>query len=255
MSDGREALVEPNLGFVFKVARQYRNLGVPLEDLINEGSVGLIEAARRYDPARGTKFSTYAVWWIRRSILNALTDQSRVVRVPDYQKRRLREVREVEGSLRRLLGRAPRRDEISRRMPGGLRALEEAERVPLREVSLGAPVSSTSGLSLGDSLADEATPGPEERLLRWERRRQVRSALTALTDRERLVLYHRFGLGGGPCLSLHETGNAMGMSRERVRQIQDHAVARMRRALLRPVHRFPSALLRKRKGDAVAGVP
>jgi RNA polymerase primary sigma factor len=225
-------LVESNLAFVYKVAGQYRNLGIPFEDLLNEGNLGLIQAAHRFDPGRGTKFGTYAVWWIRRAILKALTDQAKIVKVPEYQTRRIRQVREVETSLRLVLGRAPRQDEISGRVAGGVRAVRALETIPLREVSLN-HVHHGSKISLADSLADRERPTPEERLLERESRILVRGALTDLTDRERVVLYHRFGLGGDPCLSLLETGVAMGISRERVRQIQDRAVERMRRALRR----------------------
>jgi RNA polymerase primary sigma factor len=260
-------LVEPNLPFVFRIARQYRGLGLPFEDLVNEGSVGLIEASRRYDPGRGTKFSTYAVWWIRRSILKALSDQIKIVKVPEYQTRRLREVRETERTLHLSLGRAPGRDELSKRVHGGLRALQSADRIPLREVSLSAAMDGAGGLSIADTLVDRTAPSPEERLLRREARRQVRRALAALTEREQRVLFHRFGLGGGPCLSLLETGTALGMSRERVRQIQDRAVDRMRRSLLRrfvaaPARRaWPDPIVAsaiasgKRKGDAASGAP
>jgi RNA polymerase primary sigma factor len=255
-------LVEANMPFVFRVARQYQNVGIPLEDLRNEGIVGLIEAAHRYDPDRGTKFSTYAVWWIRRSILKALTEQSRLVKVPEYQTRRLREVREAESSLRLTLGRAPGRDEVSRKVGGGLRAVQAALRIPTREISLSTVVATDGrGTSLGETLVDRTTPTPEQRLLTLEGRRQLRSALARLTDRERLVLVHRFGLGGGSCLSLLETGTAMGMSRERVRQIQDRAVGRMRRTLLRrfvasPSRRsYPDPIGTEKKGTPLAASP
>lgn len=265
MAATNHELVEANMPFVFKVARQYQNVGIPLEDLRHEGIVGLIEAARRYDPERGTKFSTYAVWWIRRAILKALTEQSKLVKVPEYQTRRLREVREAEWSLRLVLGRAPGRDEVSRRVAGGLRAVQAAQRIPVREVSLSTVVTTDGrGTPLGETLADGVTPSPEEKLLRKEARRLLHAALGRLTDRERLVLKHRFGLEGGSCLSLLETGTAMGMSRERVRQIQDRAVERMRRALLRRfvaapsrgTYRYAGAVgPEKRKGDAASGVP
>jgi RNA polymerase primary sigma factor len=241
-----EDLVEPNLPFVFRVARQYRNLGVPFEDLLNEGNVGLIEAARRYDPTRGTKFSTYAVWWIRRAILRALTEQGRIVKIPEYQTRKRRESLE--------LARSPG----SRTLDLAPSGVQGGVPLPVHEVSLSS-VAPGAASPLAESLADTARPSAEQQLLQREAKRRVRGALVGLTPREQAVLYHRFGFGGGVCLSLLETGAAMGMSRERVRQIQDRAVERMRRTLLRRFvtappkarYRYAGALfLEKRKGDA-----
>ena len=112
-------LIESNLSFVVKVASEYRNLGLPFEDLLNEGNIGLIEAAHRYDASKGTKFITYAIWWIRKSILKALSEHSNLVRVPTYQMKKVKEIRDAENSLRRSLGRKPKREEISERLMEG----------------------------------------------------------------------------------------------------------------------------------------
>src|SRR5512134_2546509 len=129
-------LIESNLSFVVKVATEYRNLGLPFEDLLNEGNIGLIEAAHRYDASKGTKFITYAIWWIRKSILKALSEHSNLVRVPSYQMKKVREIRDAEASLRRSLGRAPERGEISRRLAKSVNKIDQVLQFTMREVSL-----------------------------------------------------------------------------------------------------------------------
>ena len=134
--DSLNGLIESNLSFVVKVASEYRNLGLPFEDLLNEGNLGLIEAAHRYDASKGTKFITYAIWWIRKSILKALSEHSSLVRVPTYQMKKVREIRDVEANLSRRLGRRPRRDEISARLERSLAKVDQILQYSLREMSL-----------------------------------------------------------------------------------------------------------------------
>ncbi len=132
----RDELVQANLSFVVKVASEYRNLGLPFEDLLNEGNLGLIEAAHRYDASKGTKFITYAIWWIRKSILKALSEHSSLVRVPTYQMKKVREIRDAENTLRRKLGRKPKREEISERLSKSVNKIDQTLQLKLREVSL-----------------------------------------------------------------------------------------------------------------------
>src|SRR5512136_508713 len=134
--DALNELIESNLSFVVKVASEYRNLGLPFEDLLNEGNIGLIEAAHRYDASKGTKFITYAIWWIRKSILKALSEHSNLVRVPNYQMKKVREIRDAENSLRRSLGRAPMREEISERLSKNISKIDQVLQFNLREISL-----------------------------------------------------------------------------------------------------------------------
>jgi RNA polymerase primary sigma factor len=229
-----EHLVASNLSFVVKVASEYRNLGLPLEDLLNEGNLGLIEAARRYDPAKGTKFITYAIWWIRKSILKALAEQVNLVRVPTYQMKKVREVRETERTLRKELGRSPERQEISARMDVSIKKVDQVLQVHSKETSIDDTVGKDKKTPVSDFLTDPDDESPEDNLLKREGTTLVAQALHFLSDQEQVVIKHRFGLEGCPILTLKEIGEKMGVSRERVRQIETQAKQRLRRIFNRP---------------------
>jgi len=226
-------LVESNLSFVVKVASEYRNLGMPFEDLLNEGNVGLIEAAHRYDASKGTKFITYAIWWIRKAILKALSEHSNLVRVPTYQMKKVREIRDVENGLLRDLGRRPERGEISERMDRSLSKIDQVLQFNLRELSLDDKVGRDRDASVTEYLVDDVAHGPEEDLVRREASFLVTEALRHLTPQERLVIRHRFGLAGGTQLTLKEIGEMLCISRERVRQIECQAKDRLRKVFAR----------------------
>ena len=222
-------LVESNLSFVVKVASEYRNLGLPFEDLLNEGNIGLIEAAHRYDASKGTKFITYAIWWIRKSILKALSEHSNMVRVPNYQLKKVREIRDAENSLRRSLGRKPQREEISARLSKSVHKIDQVLQLKLREVSLDDKVGKDRDSSISEYLVDNNSESPEDDLIRREANSLVSEALDFLTEQERTVVTFRFGLAGGPPLTLKEIGGKMGISRERVRQVECQAKRRIRK--------------------------
>ena len=232
--DAFEHLVASNLSFVVKVASEYRNLGLPLEDLLNEGNLGLIEAARRYDPEKGTKFITYAIWWIRKAILKALAEQVNLVRVPTYQMKKVKQVREAEHTLRKELVRAPERHEISDRLDTTLKKVDQTLQVHSKEVSLDDTVGKEKKTPVSDYLIDQDSESPEENLIRREGTSLVGDALQHLSEQEQIVVRHRFGLDGCPILTLKEIGEQMGVSRERVRQIETQAKARLRRLFNRP---------------------
>ncbi len=232
--DAFEHLVAANLSFVVKVASEYRNLGLPLEDLLNEGNLGLIEAARRYDPTKGTKFITYAIWWIRKSILKALAEQVNVVRVPTYQMKKIRELREAERMLREELGRTPDRGELSEKLEVSVKKVDQVLQVRSREMSIDDTVGKEQKTPVSDFLVDKGTESPESELLKREGTELVTVALEMLNEQERLVVKHRFGLDGCPVLTLKEIGEQMGVSRERVRQIETQAKERLRRLFARP---------------------
>lgn len=232
--DAFEHLVASNLSFVVKVASEYRNLGLPLEDLLNEGNLGLIEAARRYDPEKGTKFITYAIWWIRKAILKALAEQVNLVRVPTYQMKKVKQVREAEHTLRKELGRTPERHEISDRLETTLKKVDQTLQVHSKEVSLDDTVGKEKKTPVSDYLIDQDSESPEENLIRREGTSLVGDALQHLSEQEQIVVRHRFGLDGCPILTLKEIGEQMGVSRERVRQIETQAKARLRRLFNRP---------------------
>ena len=228
----REALnelIESNLSFVVKVSSEYRNLGLPFEDLLNEGNIGLIEAAHRYDASKGTKFITYAIWWIRKSILKALSEHSNLVRVPNYQMKKVREIRDAEASLRRALGRAPQREEISNRLSKSVTKIDQVLQFTMREVSLDEKVGKDRDKPIAEYLVDPACTSPEDDLINRESNSLVGEAMAHLTEQERIVVAYRFGLAGGPPLTLKEIGEKMGISRERVRQIECQAKSRLRK--------------------------
>src|SRR5262245_24258163 len=170
-------LIESNLSFVVKVSIEYRNLGLPFEDLLNEGNLGLIEAARRYDASKGTKFITYAIWWIRKSILKALSEHSNMVRVPNYQLKKVREIREAETTLRRSLGRKPKREEISACLSKSVTKIDQVLQLKLREVSLDDKVGKERESSIAEYLVDKNLTSPEDDLIRREANSLVSEAM------------------------------------------------------------------------------
>jgi RNA polymerase primary sigma factor len=224
-----EKLVQSNLSFVVKIASEYRNLGLSFEDLLNEGNVGLLEAARRYDCSKGTKFITYAIWWIRKSILKALAEQSTLVRLPSYQVKKYRRINGAEMALTQQLGRRPERAEISARLGERGENVDQVLRNRVREMSLDERVGRDQGASVAEFLVDASLDSPEETLIRSENSRLLHAALLNLTCQEREVLVGRFGLDGENGMTLREIGSSMGLSRERVRQIENQAKRKIRR--------------------------
>ena len=225
----RNELIQSNLSFVVKVASEYRNLGMPFEDLLNEGNLGLIEAATRFDASKGTKFITYAIWWIRKSVLKALSERSTLVRVPSYQMKRVREIREAETALRGTLGRKPAREEISARLRSNVTKIDQVLQFNLREVSLEHKVGREKDQSISDYLPDDRSPNAEDEMIQREDTSLVAEAVRELTDQEKSVVRYRFGLSGDPARTLKEVGELMNISRERVRQIEVKAKQRLRK--------------------------
>ena len=256
LGGSREALhelIESNLSFVVKVATEYRNLGLPFEDLLNEGNIGLIEAAHRYDASKGTKFITYAIWWIRKSILKALSEHSSLVRVPTYQMKKVREIRDAENSLRRSLGRKPKREEISQRLERSLAKIDQVLQFTMREMSLDEKIGKDRDTPISDYLVDDGTISPEEDLITREANSLVSEAMQQLSEQEKIVIAYRFGIAGGQTLTLKEIGEIMSISRERVRQIECQAKTRLRKIFARkrmvkapPKRPFPTSRVTRR---------
>jgi len=226
-------LIESNLSFVVKVATEYRNLGLPFEDLLNEGNIGLIEAAHRYDASKGTKFITYAIWWIRKSILKALSEHSSLVRVPTYQMKKVREIRDAENTLRRSLGRKPKREEISKQLARSLSKIDQVLQYSMREMSLDEKIGKDRDTPISDYLVDDGSISPEEDLISREANSLVSEAMQQLSEQEKIVIAYRFGIAGGQTLTLKEIGEIMSISRERVRQIECQAKTRLRKIFAR----------------------
>jgi RNA polymerase primary sigma factor len=224
-----ETLVQSNLSFVVKIASEYSNLGLSFEDLLNEGNVGLLEAARRYDSAKGTKFITYAIWWIRKSILKALAEQSTLVRLPSYQIKKYRRISGAEEALTQSLGRKPDRSEIGARLGERRESIDQVLRNRVRETSLDERVGRDQGQAVADYLVDGSLENPEDNLIRGENARMLQRAMLSLSSQEREVLAGRFGLEGDQGLTLREIGDVMSLSRERVRQIENQAKRKIRR--------------------------
>lgn len=221
-------LVESNLSFVAKVASEYRYLGLPFEDLLNEGNLGLIQAAQRFDPTRDNKFISYAIWWIRKSILKALSEKAHVVRMPYSQIKKVKEIRKAEKSLQRSLGRKPNREEISGHLSKSVSKIDRVLQYGVQETSLDARMGEDQETPLADLLVDCAGRSPEETYLEREMNGDIGEAFGQLNDQQKTVLAYRFGLLG-PALTLQETGEHMGVSRERVRQIETQAKDRLRK--------------------------
>jgi RNA polymerase primary sigma factor len=225
-----DKLTRANLRFVVSVAKQYQNQGLSLADLINEGNIGLIKAAKRFDETRGFKFISYAVWWIRQAILQALAEQSRIVRLPLNRVGTLHKIGKISSSLEQEFGREPSPDEIAKKLE--LTEIEVADTLKISNshLSLDAPFSVSEDNSLMDVLEDEFQPSPDEALLDESLKLEIERALDSLTPREAEVINLYFGLSHEKALTLEEIGARFGLTRERVRQIKEKAIRRLRHA-------------------------
>src|SRR5262245_36022850 len=229
--EARRALACAHLRFVASIAARYRNLGLPLEDLLSEGSIGLMQAARLYDPAHGTRFTTYAVYWIRRAILRALEAQRTLVHVPSNCHRQARSVRRVAGALRADLGREPTSEEVRRGAGLTHRQMNDLHGVEVGPVSLDAPISGDGDVRVIDVLPAAGAADPHSRLTQRDAADRVRCALDRLEERDREVMSRRYGLDGGVPESLRDIGDGIGLSREAIRLIERRALRRLRPAV------------------------
>lgn len=227
-------LVKGNLAFVVKIANDYRWTGVPVEDLVNAGNIGLIGAARRFDATRNVRFTTYAAFWVRKSILEAVAGESRVVRLPAYHTQMQREIFHAETTLHRSLGRKPSRAELASHLSMNVCRLERLLRFGGSEISLDDPLENTPGAVLRNRLAEPGGESIERKILLQELTSSLQKLLGELDRRQRTVLKLRFGLEGARPRSLSEIGKRLKVSRERVRQIERGAIRSIRAALDRP---------------------
>jgi len=221
-------LTECNLRFVVSVAKDYQGQGLPLTDLINEGNLGLIKAAKRFDETRGFKFISYAVWWIRQSILQALAEHSRIVRLPLNRVGTIGKITKEAEFLEQQYERAPSQDEIAEGLAMKSNEVSDAIRISRRHHSLNTPFRDGEKNALIDVISDGAQPMPDFRLMGESLKQEIRDALSTLKERERDVIRMYFGIDREYALTLNEIGEEFNLTRERVRQIKEKAIRRLR---------------------------
>jgi RNA polymerase primary sigma factor len=225
-----DKMVRANLRFVVSVSKQYQNQGLSLPDLINEGNLGLIKAAQRFDETRGFKFISYAVWWIRQSILQALAEQARIVRLPLNKIGSINKVNKVFSKLEQAFEREPTHDEIAETLGVLPEDVKDSMRNTGKHVSMDAPLLSSEddAGNMYEVLTSEDSPKPDGSLLSESLRKEIERALGTLSNREADVLRLYFGLHGGPAMTLEEIGERFALTRERVRQIKEKAIRRLK---------------------------
>ncbi len=222
-----EKLTTANLRFVVSVAKQYQNQGLKLPDLINEGNVGLVKAAKRFDETRGFKFISYAVWWIRQSILQALAEQSRVVRLPLNKIGSINKINKAFSHLEQINQRPPTAEEIAKELDLTVYVVQQSMKNSGRHISMDAPLKEGETSSLYDVRSGES-PDPDAALLRDSLNIEINTVLDTLTQREADVIRLFYGLEGQPPMTLEEIGGTFGLTRERVRQIREKGIRRLR---------------------------
>lgn len=225
-----EKLTKANLRFVVSVAKQYQNQGLSLGDLINEGNLGLIKAAKRFDETRGFKFISYAVWWIRQSILQALAEQSRIVRLPLNRVGALNKIGKAFSTLEQEFEREPSASELAEELDMSLFEVSDTLKISGRHLSMDAPFAQGEDNRLLDVIQDNRQPAPDSGLLEQSLKEEVKRALATLSERESQVIKLYFGLDSEHSLTLEEIGEKFNLTRERVRQIKEKAIRRLRHA-------------------------
>ena len=223
-----ENLTKANLRFVVSVAKQYQNQGISLGDLINEGNLGLIKAAQRFDATRGFKFISYAVWWIRQSILQALAEQSRIVRLPLNKIGFINRITRACSALEQRYEREPSAEELAETLDISANDVLDTMKFSNRHVSVDAPFAQEEKNTLLDVLQDETGKKPDQGLILESLKREITQALSKLNYRESNVVIYYFGLNSQPALTLEEIGAKLNLTRERVRQIKEKAIRRLR---------------------------
>jgi len=223
-----EKLTKANLRFVVSVAKQYQNQGLTLPDLINEGNLGLIKAAQRFDETRGFKFISYAVWWIRQSILQALAEQSRIVRLPLNKIGSINKINKAFAFLEQAHERQPSPEEIAKELDMTVEDVKKSLKNSGRHVSMDAPLIDGEDSNLYDVLRSGESPNPDRELLHESLRTEIERALETLTPREADVIRLYFGLAGQHSMTLEEIGETFDLTRERVRQIKEKAIRRLK---------------------------
>jgi RNA polymerase primary sigma factor len=253
--EARAMMIRSNLRLVVKIAHDYGNLGLPLLDLISEGNIGLMKAVERFDPAKGGKLSTYAAWWIKQSIKRALANQSKTIRLPVHLVDKISKMRRVALQMSEELGREPTDDELAEEVGLSSSKVSQLKTVSIRPASLDAPISDDDTTEFGEIVGDMEALTPFEQLRDSNLRDEVSDLLAVLDEREKKIIFSRFGLDGGKAKTLEEVGKKFGVTRERIRQLQNIALMKLRRALQKkekPIeHLLPMSVLDFDDGDLV----
>ena len=234
--EARAQMIRSNLRLVVKIAHDYGSFGLPMADLIAEGNIGLIKAVERFDPGKGSKLSTYAAWWIKQSIKRALANQSKTIRLPVHMVDKIAKLRRLAAGMSEELGREPTDAELAEEVGISVGKLAQLRTVSLRPASLDAPVSEEDGKELGETVSDLEAQNPLEQLSENNLLDELAEVLCVLDNRERRIIAARFGLEGENPKTLETVGRKFGVTRERIRQLQNGALEKLRRALARREH-------------------
>ncbi|GAB4463485.1 MAG: hypothetical protein OHK0029_32200 [Armatimonadaceae bacterium] len=224
----KERLVESNMRLVISIAKAYRNSGIPFEDLIQEGAIGLMTAAERFDPSRGYRFSTYATQWIRQSIGRAVDNKAKSIRLPAHVSESLRKLDRARSDMRRELGEDPTAEQLAHRTGISARKVSSLLTTTQDPISLDTPVGDDENTNLGSLLFDRTAPDPQDTLISSEMRHEINSILSLLDEREQVVMRKRYGFDGEETCVLQQIGEELNISRERVRQIEAQALRKLR---------------------------
>jgi RNA polymerase primary sigma factor len=231
--EARDHMIRANLRLVVKIAGDYSGYGVSMSDLVSEGNIGLMKAVERFDPEKGGKLSTYAAWWIKQSIKRTLANQSKTIRLPVHMVDKIARMRRISSMLTEALGREPTDDELATELGLPRQKVAMLKQAALRPTSLDAPVNEGEATEYGDIIGDESASNPHERLEDKDLQEQLGDLLGILDERERRIIDGRLGLNGLKPMLLEDVGREFGVSRERIRQIQNSALNKMRRALMK----------------------